>query len=264
MTSAYRTVRYEVHEGVASIVLARPDKRNAMDRDVFAELADAAGRAAEDPAVRGVLLAGEGSSFSAGLDLSLLGELAGLRGEGFQDFVRFAQAPMSQLARMPKPTLAAVQGHAVGAGCQLALACDLRVAASDARLAIMEAKYGLIPDLGGPHRLARLVGPARAKEIIWSTRTVEAEEAERIGMVNRVVAPDALSKEAEALLGEVLAHSPVTAALVKDLVETAPETPLDAEFEREAAAQARAVDSRDHAEAVAAFLERRPPRFTGR
>ncbi len=260
----FETIRYEVRDSVAWITLARPERRNAMNRKMFVELAEAAEQASDDERVRGIVLSGEGSSFCAGLDLSMLGELAGIQGARFRSFVRLAQRPFALLAGMPKPSLAAVQGHALGAGCQLALACDLRVAAADARFSIMEAKYGLIPDLGGPHRLARLVGPARAKELIWTTRAADAEEAERIGLANRVVSPDQLSKEAEALVLDVLAHSPVTIGLVKDLVDRASETPLEVEFEREATAQNAAIGSSDHAEAVAAFLEKRPPRFTGR
>jgi len=262
--SGFDTIRYEARDGFARIALARPDKRNAMTRQMFDELADAAERVADDPEVRGVILSGDGPSFCAGLDLSLLGELAGIRGARFRRFVRLAQHPIVLLAGIPKPTLAAIQGHALGAGFQLALACDLRVAATDVRFAIMEARYGLIPDLGGPHRLARLVGPARAKEIIWTTRTVEAEEADRIGLVNRVVRSESLLNEAETLLAEATAHSPITTSLVKSLVERATETPLEVEFEREAEAQVLAVGSADHAEAVAASLERRPPKFTGR
>jgi enoyl-CoA hydratase/carnithine racemase len=122
-------------------------------------------------------------------------------------------------------------------------------------------RYGLIPDLGGPHRLARLVGPSRAKEIIWSTRMVEAEEALRIGLVNRVVDPGVLRSEAEALARQVAQHSPTAVALVKELIERAPETPLEDEYEREAEGQTGALQGEDHREAVSAFLEGRPPRF---
>jgi enoyl-CoA hydratase/carnithine racemase len=261
--SEHETIRYEVHDGIGRITLARPDKRNAMNRRMFDELAEVAAASAEAPDVHGVLLAGEGPSFCAGIDLNLLAELAGVQGPRFRDFVRTAQRPFLLLAQMPKPTVAAVQGHAIGAGCQLALACDLRVVASDARLSVMEGRYGLIPDLGGIHRLAHLVGPARSKELVWTTRTVEAEEAGRLGLANRVCSPEDLSGEAEALLGEATAHSPVVVSLAKSLIDGVIGTPLDVELEREGEAQARAVASADHSEAVAAFLERREPRYTG-
>ncbi len=157
--------------------------------------------------------------------------------------------------------MAAVRGHALGAGLQLALACDLRVVAPDAKLAMLEPRYGLIPDLGGLHRLARLVGPSRAKDLVWSTRMVEAEEGLRIGLVDRVVEPDGLLSEAGALARRVAQHSPTAVALIKGLIEEALETPFEDELDREADAQTRAVQSEHHREAVAAFLEGRAPRF---
>jgi enoyl-CoA hydratase/carnithine racemase len=259
----YETIRYETSDGLATITLSRPDKRNAMNRRMFKELGDAADRVAADPEIRGVLVDAAGPSFCAGIDLTALTELAGIQGDEFRSFVRLAQRPYAVLAGMAKPSVAAVQGHALGAGFQLALACDLRVASTDASFAMLEARYGLIPDLGGSHHLARLIGPARAKEVVWSARPISAEEAQRIGLVNRVCDAEALTKEAEALLHDVTAHSPVTAGLTKALIDRAHETPLEVELDREADAQATAVGSADHREAVAAFLERRQPRFQG-
>ena len=178
-------------------------------------------------------------------------------------FVRMAQRPFRALATMAKPVVAAVQGHAIGAGFQLAFAADLRVASADARFGMLEGRYGLIPDLGGPHRLARLVGPARAKELIWTTRLVEADEAGRIGLANRVVDADPVGA-ADALLGDVLSVSPIPVAFTKSLIDRAPETPLEIEFEREQDVQGLTIASEDHREAVAAFLENRTPRYTGR
>jgi enoyl-CoA hydratase len=264
----FETIRYAVEDELATITLARPEKRNAVSQAMFVELGDAAEMAAADPTVRAVVVIGDGPSFCAGIDVSLIGELAGLvaqaseNEDGFHSFVRMAQRSFRSLARMPKPAVAAVQGHALGAGFQLALACDLRVATTDAKLGMLEARYGLIPDLGGPHRLARLIGPSRAKELVWSTRVVEAEEAVRIGLVDRVVEPGALRSEAESLARQVTQHSPTAVALIKELIDGAPETPLDEEFEREAAAQTRAIRSQDHHEAVSAFLEGRPPKFS--
>jgi len=215
-----------------------------------------------------VLVLGDGPSFCAGIDLSLIGELAGLASQASEDegglhsFVRQAQRPFRALARMPKPTVAAVQGHAIGAGFQFALACDLRVAAADAKFNMLEPLYGLIPDLGGAHRLARLVGPSRAKEIVWSTRMVETEEALRIGLIDRVVEQGVLPTEAEALARQVTQHSPTAVALIKELIERATETPLEDEYDREAEGQTAALLGEDHREAVSAFLEGRPPKFS--
>jgi 2-(1,2-epoxy-1,2-dihydrophenyl)acetyl-CoA isomerase len=262
--ASFETLRYGVHDGVATIELARPDKRNAINAQMFTELGDAAQRAAGDPGIRAVLVTAQGPSFCAGIDVTLLGQLSGTRGARFRSFVRTAQRPYLLLARMEKPTIAAVQGDAIGAGFQLALACDLRVAADDSRFALLEIRFGLVPDLGGLHRLARQVGPARTKELVWTGRTMEVEEAERVGLVNRVVGADALEKDAEALAREVVASPPIPVSLTKALIERAGETSLETALERDAQAQATCIDSEDHREAVSAYLEKRPPRFTGR
>jgi enoyl-CoA hydratase/carnithine racemase len=263
IVAEFETLRYGVHDGVATIELARPEKRNALTAQAFAELGDAAEKAAGDPGIRVVVVRGAGPSFCAGIDVALLGQLAGTRGARFRTFVRTAQRPFHILAQMDKPTVAAVQGHAVGAGFQLALACDLRVLAEDATLAMLEVRFGLIPDLGGPHRLTRLVGTARAKEIVWTGRKIEAEEAERLGLANRVVVPESLDKETDAFARELAASPPIPVTLTKALINRAEETPLETEMEREAQAQATCIESEDHREAVAAFLEKRSPRFAG-
>jgi enoyl-CoA hydratase/carnithine racemase len=258
------TIKYGVHDGVATITLARPDKRNAVNAQMFTELGDAAEQAATDPGIRIVLVNGEGPSFCAGIDISLLGQLAGTRGARFRSFVRMAQRPFAVLAKMEKPTVAAMQGHAVGAGFQLGLACDLRIAADDIRMALLEVQYGIIPDLGGPHRLTRLIGPARAKDLIWTRRSVHAEEAERLGLTNRIVPADALAKEAEGYVRELVAAPPLPVSLTKALIERTYETSFETELDRLAQAQAACLESEDHREAVEAFMENRPARFHGR
>jgi enoyl-CoA hydratase/carnithine racemase len=247
LMSSYDAIRYEMKHAVAIITLARPEKRNALSLDMFRELGDATEAAGGDPGVHGVVVAADGPSFCAGIDLGLLAELAPLAAKAgedpdeFRSFVRLAQRPFLSLARMPKPTLASVQGHALGAGFQLALACDLRVAAEDVRFGLLEARYGLIPDLGGMHHLARMVGPSRAKELVWTTRSVEAEEADRLGLVNQVVAVADLPAASDALLRACLAHSAVAMALTKELIDASFERPLEEELDHEADAQAAAI-----------------------
>ena len=260
----FETLRYGVHDGVATMELARPDKRNAISAQMFSELGDAAEAAASDPGIRAVLVRGAGPSFCSGIDVTLLGQLAGTRGARLRSFIRTAQRPFLTLAQMDKPSVAEVQGHALGAGFQLALACDLRVCAEDVRFALLEVRFGLIPDLGGLHRLSRLIGPARTKELVWTGRTVEPEEAERLGLANRVVPTDTLAKEGEALAREVAASPPIPVSLTKSLIGRAAETSLETALERDGQAQATCIDTEDHREAVAAYLEQRPPRFQGR
>ena len=235
------TLRYQAANGVARITLARPDKRNAMNAGMFAELGDATDLAGRDPDVRAVMVTGEGQSFCAGIDLAVLEELAGIQEPELRSFIRAAQRPFLAIARMEKPTIAAVQGHALGAGFQLALTCDLRVAAPDASFAMLEARYGLIPDLGGAFHLSRIVGPARAKELVWTARRVEADEALAIGLVNRVARDVELDEEANRLLEELLAHPFVPQALSKPLIDGASQTSLEVELEQEASAQAASI-----------------------
>ncbi|HYZ10334.1 MAG TPA: enoyl-CoA hydratase/isomerase family protein [Actinomycetota bacterium] len=260
----FETIRYGTHDGIATIELARPDKRNAINAQMFTELGDAAEAAASDPGIRAVLMRGEGPAFCAGIDVTLLGQLAGTRGARLRTFIRTAQRPFLTLAQMDKPSVAAVQGHAVGAGFQLALACDLRVCAEDVRFAMLEVRFGLIPDLGGIHRLSHLVGPARAKELVWTGRTVQADEAERLGLANRVVPAETVAKESEALAREVASSPPIPVSLTKSLIGRASESSMETALERDAQAQATCIDTEDHREAVAAYLEGRPPRFQGR
>jgi len=260
----FETIRYGVHDGVATITLNRPDKRNAINAQMFTELGDAAERAANDPGIRVVLVTGEGDSFSAGIDVLLLNQLSGTRGARFRSFVRTAQRPNYILASMDKPTVVAVQGHAVGAGFQLALACDLRLVTEDVRFAMLEVRFGLIPDLGGLHRLARVIGPARTKEIVWTGRNIGAEEAERLGLVNRVVSAEALEKEAESFVRDLVLAPPLPVSLTKTLIGRAHETSFETSLERDAQAQAACIESEDHREAVEAYMEKRPARFHGR
>jgi enoyl-CoA hydratase/carnithine racemase len=260
----FGAIRYEVEDGLAVISLSRPEKRNAVNLKMFAELAQATEQAGADGDVRGILLRAEGPSFCAGIDLSALAGLAGSAAERFQDFVAVAQGPCRALASVGVPVVAAVRGHALGAGFQLALACDLRVASTDASFGLLEARYGLIPDLGGMWHLAREIGPSRAKELAWTARVIDAAEADRLGLINELVAPEDLEDRARALARSLMVHSPVTAAAVKSLIAATTETSLEDELRAEATAQGRVLQSEDHVEAVAAFLEDRSPRFVGR
>lgn len=254
-------VRYGVERAVATITLARPGKRNALDEAMFRALGDAVDSARSEETARVIVVRGEGPSFCAGIDLSMLASLAGATDEDLRRFVVLAQRPCRALTESDKPSVAVVQGSAVGAGFQLALACDLRVATPRARFAMPEGRFGLIPDLGGVHRLALLIGIGRAKDLTWTGRGVDAGEALRIGLVDRLALSEDPASELEELLEELMAFSPTAQRLTKRLIEGAHSTPIGQEFEMEAQAQAAAVAGEDHREAVAAFLERRSPRF---
>ena len=255
-------VTYERRGAIGVISLDRPEKRNALDLPMFAALGDAAEQAAADREARAVVVRAEGPSFCAGIDLGALAGLAAQAAERFPDFVSVAQRPYRVLAMQAKPVVAAVQGHAVGAGFQLALAADLRVAAEGSVFGLLEARFGLIPDLGGMWHLAREIGAARTKELAWTTRTLDAAAAERLGLVHRVVSAAELEATAMSLAAEVGSHSPASARLAKELVRNGAGRSLEEELAAEAAAQLEILQGEDQREAVAAYLERRPPRFT--
>jgi enoyl-CoA hydratase/carnithine racemase len=260
-------VRVEISDRVATVSLNRPDKLNAVSPEVFAGLHAAGRRVAEDDGVRAVLIRGEGRAFCSGLDLSSLqafgeGRVPSGDGERAVD-VNAAQAGFAIWQQMSKPVVAAVHGYALGAGLQLALAADVRIAAEDAVMSVFEITYGLVPDLGGTQLLPVITGPARAKELIWTARRFTAEEAERWGIVNRVVALGALEEEARALALDLASRPPLPIAFTKELVRKAGRVSLEEGMRAEIEAQMRCLASNDMREAVAAAFEKRAGNYTG-
>jgi 2-(1,2-epoxy-1,2-dihydrophenyl)acetyl-CoA isomerase len=255
-------VVYRVKDRVATVTLSRPSKLNAMDRQTFAELRRAAARAAEDPEVGAVVVTGAGRAFSSGLDLAEFANMAQV--DDGDEVVGELQRAISAFELLPKPVIAAVNGLAVGGGLQLAIACDLRVAAASAVFASWEMRWAIVPDLGGTERLPRLIGLGRAKELVFTGRQLNAHEAERIGLVNRVV-PDAELAQAVTDLAAGLASGPTLAlGMAKQLLNEAFDRRVSDGLTAARHAQRLTLASADHAEARAAFIERRPPRFTGR
>src|SRR6058998_3764736 len=204
---SYETLLFEVRDAIAFITINRPDKLNALNDQVVDELADAAERVASEPAIRGAILTGAGQkAFVAGADIADLakqgpfdGKARALRG----------QAMLRRFETCGKPVVAAINGYALGGGCELALACHLRLASETAVFGLPEVTLGIIPGYGGTQRLPRLVGLGRALEIILTARRVKAEEAERIGLVHRVVPRAQLLAEAITLAETIVAHGPL-------------------------------------------------------
>jgi enoyl-CoA hydratase/carnithine racemase len=255
-------VRYEVAGQVATVTLDRPEKLNAMDRQMLGELEAAAASAAGDPTVRAVVVTGAGRAFSSGLDVA---EFAAMSDPAAAErVVADLQRAISAVELLPKPVVAAVNGLAFGGGLQLAIACDLRLASDRAEFASMEMRWAIVPDMGGTERLPRLVGLGRAKELIFTGRPVGADEALRIGLVNRVVPAHDLATEAAELAGGLAAGPTLALGLAKQALNQAFERSTAEGMEAARRAQRRTVASADHAEAKAAFAERRPPRFGGR
>jgi enoyl-CoA hydratase len=253
---------YDVQDGVARVTINRPDKLNALNATVIAELADAVGHIEGDEAVRGVILTGAGSkAFAAGADIAELVGQGPMQGKAR---ALAGQRMMRRLERCGKPVIAAVNGFALGGGCELAMACHLRVASDTAKFGQPEVKLGLGPGYGGTVRLPRLVGKGRALELLLTGASIDAQEAYRIGLVNRVVPADRLLAESEQLLGSILEQAPLAVRLVLEAVETGFDLTVDEALLLEANHFGLLSSTADMQEGTAAFLAKRKPDFRGR
>ena len=237
-------------------------RMNVLSRAIIAELADQARHAAADDRIRAVVLTGAGSrAFCAGANLK---ERRGWSEEDIRRWLGELHAKLREVERCPKPWIAAVNGLALGGGCELALACDLRVMDPAAQMGLTEVRIGIIPGGGGTVRLARVVGLGRARDLILTARRVEAEEALQIGLVNRISAAGDSVAAAIALGNEIAANAPIAVAAAKAAIEEAWDLALDAALERERAHYDKALRSADRLEGLAAFAEKRPPRWSGK
>ncbi|WP_028061329.1 enoyl-CoA hydratase/isomerase family protein [Candidatus Solirubrobacter pratensis] len=248
---------------VRHVILNRPQKRNAFDAALVQATGAALRDAADDPAVRVVVLRGAGKVFSAGMDISALAALAG-GPERLRSFRRECLAAWNLAEEMTKPVIAQVHGVCLGGALELALACDMRVLSEDAFVGLPETRLGLVPDVGGSSRLPQVVGLGRAKELIMTGRVIGAADAERIGLANRIAAPDALDAATQELADELLACAPIAVGLAKRLMDASARPALSTTLELEAAAQEQCARSEDVREGVQAAAERRAPVFRGR
>ena len=262
----YETILYKENSGVATLALNRPEVLNAFNGQLHKDLHGALDRAAADDKVRCVVLRGEGRGFSAGADLR--GEDLQQDGHETTDLGEYLRETYSKtitkITSMDKPVIAALHGPVYGAGVGLALACDLRVAAESVKFSVAFVKIGLMPDAGVSFFLPRIVGLGKAMEMGMLGNAVEAEEAHRIGLVNKVVPDEALSDEAGAL-AEHLAVMPTRAlGKIKHSLHASFESDLETALEREAEGQTFCGHTEDHKEGVAAFFEKRAANFSGR
>jgi enoyl-CoA hydratase len=257
----FTTLLYEVTDGLARLTVNRPDKLNALNVTVIAELDDAVARLTADPEVRGIILTGAGTkAFVAGADI---GEIGGQNAVEGQTRARTGQRMMRRLEQCGKPVVAAVNGFALGGGCELAMACHLRVASDAARFGQPEVKLGIGPGYGGTVRLPRLVGRGRALELLLTGAMIDAQEAWRIGLVNRVVPADRLMAESEQLLRTILENGPLAVRACLELVDAGLEMPVDEALRLEASWFGLLSATADMREGTRAFLEKRKAAFTG-
>jgi enoyl-CoA hydratase/carnithine racemase len=249
-------------DGVAVVTVNRPDKLNALNDQTMSELDAAFADLGADDAVRGVLLTGAGEkAFVAGADI---GELATESPVGGKERSVRGQRVLDRIENLGKPVVAAIGGFALGGGCELALACHVRVASEGARLGTPEVKLGIMCGYGGTQRLSRLVGKGRALELLLTGEMVDATDALRIGLVNRVVPKDKLLEEAEGLLRKMIANGPLSLRFTLEAVNAGLEMPLREAQGLEAALFGLICTTDDMKEGTKAFLEKRPAKFQGR
>ncbi len=254
-------IRVDVQDRLAIVTINRPEVRNALNSDVVRELTAAFERLARDPQVGAIILTGAGDkAFVAGADIK---EMVGKSGLEMQAFSELGRRLGDAMERCPKPILAAINGYALGGGCEIAMACDLRLASENAKIGQAEINIGIIPGFGGSQRLPRLVGSGWAAQMVFTGEAVDAATAERIGLVNRVVPADRLLEEARSLARKMLEKSPVALSLAKACLRVAQEMPLPQGLSYEAAAFGVVGATQDKVEGMTAFLEKRKAVWKG-
>jgi enoyl-CoA hydratase/3-hydroxyacyl-CoA dehydrogenase len=262
LSKSYETVKLEREQSTLWMTLNRPHRLNAFNDVLTEELGDALDTAEKDPSVKCVVITGEGDrAFSAGADVTMFSKATPVKAE---EFSRVGQKTFGKIEEMSKPVIAAINGYALGGGLELAMACDFRVAAEHAELGNTEIKLGLIPGWGGTQRLVRLVGLPRAKEMIMLGLRLKAEEALKIGLVNKVVHYERLRDEVRELANNLADGPPVAMKYAKHVLNFGTQVPLEAGLRIEAGLMALAFSTEDLKEGVEALMAKRKPEFKGK
>ena len=257
----YENIKYEVKGNLGYLTINRPKALNALNTEVLSELADALKEIEADDAVKAVIVTGEGKAFVAGADIAQMSKLNAVEGRAM---MQAGHKVMNTIDQMPKPFIAAVNGFALGGGCELAMACDTRIASSKAKCGQPEVGLGIIPGFCGTQRLSRLVGKGMAKYLIYSAEMINAEEAFRIGLVEKVVEPDALMEAAEKLANTIASKAPIAVAQAKIAINNGFDMDLKSASQLEVEATTVCFGSEDQKEGMAAFLEKRAPEWKNR
>lgn len=250
----------QLESGILQVTLNRPDALNALNKDLMERLEQVFLAAKQNNEVKALLLTGEGKAFCAGADINQLAKLEGQQG---LTFARFGQKVFRTLEQLGKPSLAAINGYALGGGCELAMSATIRIASSTAIFGQPEVKLGVIPGFGGTQRLARLVGKGRALDLCLTGRTIKAEEALAWGLVTEVTAPDELQNRAKQILLSLTKLAPLALKSVMTVIDCGYDLSLDDAFEFEAVHFGLCCATRDKQEGVKAFIEKRAAAFSG-
>jgi len=258
----FKNALYEKSDGIATITINRPEVLNALNEETISEILLRLEDAKKDKTIRVVVITGAGDrAFSAGADIKMIKDMDSSKA---RDVSRVGQRVCDEIEKLGKPVIAAINGYALGGGLELAMACDIRIASENARLGQSEIMRGLIPGWGGTQRLPRFVGKGVAKEMIFTGKMIDAKTAERLGLVNAVVPPDQLKSVVGELAKEIADKPPISIKLAKELINSSLETSLKVGEAREAEAFGIAASTEDFKEGVAAFLEKRKPKFEGK
>lgn len=260
---SFETLNLDIANGVARITFNRPRVLNAFNMAMSAELTELSQQLRKDESVRVVVLKGEGGNFMAGADISMLQEWTKLSADVLYQTLKAGFSP-TYLEMLPQPVIAAVDGFALGMGCEVAIACDLRVVTSRAEFGLPEITLGVLPGAGGSQRLPRLIGPSKAAELVMTGRRLKAEEALRMGLVNYVVAPEELDAAVEDLIKPIISKSPLALRRAKEALIASRDKTLYEGVSFELSQFVAAVGTEDAREGTRAFLEKRKPTFTGK
>lgn len=254
----FKNVIFEKEEKIAIVTINRPKALNALNSETLLEIDSIIDKIAVDDDILAVILTGSGKAFVAGADIS---EMKDLNASGGRKFGILGNKVFRKLENLEKPVIAAVNGFALGGGCEISMACDIRIASSKAKFGQPESGLGITPGFGGTQRLARLVGLGMAKELIYTAKMIKADEAFRIGLVNKVVEPDVLMDEAKTLANQIISNAPIAVRLCKSAINRGIQTDIDTGIAYESEVFGECFATEDQKEGMGAFLEKRSKSF---